>query len=289
MSKSIHKEVSLKNLKQNIVASLIDVYEPREAESLSTLALTHLFACTHTDAILGKRVQVDTEKEKELEEIVNRLRKQEPVQYILGVTEFYGREFNVNSSTLIPRPETEELVGLITKENTKHGLKVLDIGTGSGCIATSLFFELNESIVHAIDIDDEALKIAKENAYRLGAALNFMQGDILSNNFETEGLDIIVSNPPYVRDSEKKQMHRNVLDYEPDLALFVSDNDPLIFYRRIAEVSAKKLRQGGKLYFEINEAYGLEVKTLMQDHGFHDVEVFKDLQGKDRMVRGLLS
>ncbi|MBI4931899.1 MAG: peptide chain release factor N(5)-glutamine methyltransferase [Bacteroidetes bacterium] len=224
--------------------------------------------------------------------ILSQLKNHKPIQYILGHTEFYGLKIRVNKHVLIPRPETEELVEEII-ENTddkKLELNILDIGTGSGCIAIALKKNLPESTVSAIDISDEALLVAKENSILNHTLINFLQADILGvNNTSTHQLnnfDIIVSNPPYIRISEKEKMSNNVLGYEPHLALFVNDNDPLIFYTAIVDFALQNLSPDGKLYFEINEALGGEVKKLLEGKGFKNVKVKKDMSGKDRLAIG---
>lgn len=215
-----------------------------------------------------------------------RLKTGEPIQYILGKGPFYGREFIVTPDTLIPRNETEELVHLIIKENPKPKLRILDVGTGTGCIPISLALELKEPEVYGIDISEEALKIASLNAENLKAKVNFEKCDILTQVPKTRILDILVSNPPYIPIEEKGLMHRNVIDFEPELALFVTDEDPLIFYQKIAEKGKDLLKPGGKLYFEINERYGLLVSELLKILGYQSVKVHKDLNGKDRIVVG---
>jgi release factor glutamine methyltransferase len=226
---------------------------------------------------------------KKLWEDFERLKRGEPIQYILGTGPFYGREFFVSPATLIPRNETEELVHLIIKENRNAGLKILDIGTGTGCIPISLALEMNNPEVYGVDISEEALQIAQKNAVALGAKVTFSKCDILTKTPEVTELDILVSNPPYIPEQEKSEMHKNVLDFEPELALFVSNDDPLIFYREIAEKGKQLLKPYGKLYFEINEKYGTVVASLIQDLGYSEVRVLKDLNDKERMAVGILS
>ncbi|MHA7129574.1 peptide chain release factor N(5)-glutamine methyltransferase [Algoriphagus namhaensis] len=214
-----------------------------------------------------------------------RLKNGEPIQYILGSAPFYGREFLVTKATLIPRNETEELVHWIAKENPSGGLRILDIGTGTGCIPISLFLEMSRPKVYGMDIAGEALEVARMNAQKLEATVEFMQRDILNELPEVEAVDILVSNPPYIPESGKLEMHRNVLDHEPEIALFVPDEDPLLFYFAIADKGRKLLKPGGKLYFEIHEAFGLEVKSILAEMGYTDIQLRQDLNGKDRMVR----
>lgn len=213
-----------------------------------------------------------------------RLKRGEPIQYIIGKAPFYGREFLVSPATLIPRNETEELVHLIIKENPQQGLRILDIGTGTGCIPISLFLEMKEPEVYALDISLEALKVARQNAKSLKAEVNFLQGDILRERIPLESLDILVSNPPYIPEKGKAEMHKNVLDFEPGLALFVPDEDPLLFYRRIAELGREHLKKGGRLYFEIHEDFGPETVDLLESMGYQEVRLIQDLNGKNRIV-----
>lgn len=220
-------------------------------------------------------------------EILDELKKGNPVQYVLGEADFMDMVFEVNAEVLIPRPETEELVHWIISNNKNNSLKILDVGTGSGCIAVSLAKYLSDAQVSALDVSENALKVAKRNALINHVNVDFIKGDILEI-YEIAGapFDIIVSNPPYVRELEKQLMNRNVTDFEPHLALFVSDNDPLLFYRTIAQKSKNWLKPKGQLYFEINEAFGNEIKDMLIGNGFSDVEIRKDINGKDRMAYG---
>ncbi|WP_302613905.1 peptide chain release factor N(5)-glutamine methyltransferase, partial [uncultured Bacteroides sp.] len=223
-------------------------------------------------------------KERELENIIFRLQKNEPIQYIRGVTEFAGRRFKVAPGVLIPRPETAELVALVARENT-DACRLLDIGTGSGCIAISLDKRLPKAAVEAWDISETALTIARTNNKELEAEVTFLKRDVFSDDWEkTPSFDVIVSNPPYVTEAEKNEMEANVLDWEPELALFVPDDDPLRFYLRIAELGRALLLPGGRLYFEINQAYGRETAHMLEMNQYRDVRVVKDIFGKDRIV-----
>ena len=220
---------------------------------------------------------------------VKDLLKNKPIQYIIGETEFCDLKFKVNENVLIPRPETSELVYKIVerqKTKDKRQLSILDIGTGSGCIAISLAKNIHDSKVYALDISEKALDVAKENAFNNNVDVTFINDDILSlkNKIETK-FDIIVSNPPYVRELEKTEMRDNVLNWEPHNALFVSDNDPLIFYRNILEFAKNNLKQNGEIWFEINEYLGKEMTDLCKEYGFSDVEIFKDFRGKERIVK----
>lgn len=261
-----------------------------EAKNLTYLLLDSLFAIERKDIITAKEIYSSNEKLALIEKILSRIKNHEPIQYILGETEFYGRKFIVNEHVLIPRPETEELVHLIINESRKFSdnFSILDIGTGSGCIPVTLKKEMPLAKIFAIDVVEEALAIAIENGGRHEAIVNYMLADILNSIPELEPMDIIVSNPPYVLQREKHLMQPNVLNFEPGKALFVEDENPLIFYNRITGLAASGLlKNNGRLYFEINEAYGNEVVSLMQQEGFKEVSLFKDMQGKDRIVRGI--
>jgi release factor glutamine methyltransferase len=251
------------------------------------------------DLALNPQTVMDGAHLKQWKNIVSELKKQRPVQYILGETAFCGLSFLVNENTLIPRPETEELVELIIEStnyelrNTK--LKVLDIGTGSGCIAISLAKHLATSEVFAIDVSEKALAVAKKNSELNDVKVYYINVDILKINdlkeLATHNLqlatqfDIIVSNPPYVRNLEKDEIKPNVLEYEPHLALFVDDIDPLLFYRKIAELAIKNLNPNGKLYFEINQYLGKETVELLENLGFKNIELKKDIYGNNRMIK----
>ncbi len=258
---------------------------PEEAMSYAMWLLEALYNKKRIDLVLDGPLPFTGGDRERLENILLRLEQHEPLQYVLGEAPFYGRMFHVNPSVLIPRPETEELVQLILQEQGNNtGLQLLDIGTGSGCIAVSLALELSAAEVYAIDVSPEALEVARKNAQDLQARVNFMEADILSASPELPLLDVIVSNPPYVRKQEALQMKENVLSYEPHLALFVEDGDALLFYRRIAFLATKLLKAGGFLYFEINEAFGGETAEMVREMGFNAVQTHKDMQGKDRML-----
>jgi len=236
------------------------------------------------DIYMGKDIILSECKQRELENIIFRLQKNEPIQYIRGIAEFCGRNFKVASSVLIPRPETAELVELIVEENP-NARRLLDIGTGSGCIAISLDKKLLDAEVEAWDISEEALAIARKNNDALEARVRFLQRDVLTDDWKKiPSFDVIVSNPPYVTETEKNEMDANVLDWEPGLALFVPDEDPLRFYNRIARLGSELLLPGGKLYFEINQAYGRETAHILEMNQYRDVRVIRDIFGKDRIV-----
>lgn len=224
------------------------------------------------------------------------LKKHKPIQYILGKADFYGLKFNVNEHVLIPRPETEELVDLIIKDCKSSKLKVkssiLDIGTGSGCISVALKKNIPSALISGLDISEKALEIANKNAETNNTEINFIQCDILTsspNPFITLSLDIIVSNPPYVCFSEKEQMKKNILDYEPHLALFVGNNNPLLFYNKIADFAIIHLKPNGKLYFEINPVYAQQTMQMLEQKGFKNVILIKDLNDKNRILRCSIS
>ena len=264
--------------------SLQDIYPPEEVKALSMLICCDMLGLDALDIYMGKDIILSECKQRELENIIFRLQKNEPIQYIRGVAEFCGRNFKVASGVLIPRPETAELVSLIVKENPDARC-LLDIGTGSGCIAISLSKSLPGARVDAWDISEEALAIARKNNEELDAQVTFCRQDVFSaDGMQSGSYDIIVSNPPYVTETEKREMEANVLDWEPELALFVPDEDPLRFYRRIAELGRELLRPDGKLYFEINQAYGQDMIRMIEMNQYRDVRVIKDIFGKDRIL-----
>ena len=239
------------------------------------------------DVVLDKSITVSAEKEEQLQQSVNRLLNHEPLQYVLGEANFYGYTFKVNPAVLIPRPETEELVQrIILRHKNIKELQLLDVCTGSGCIALTLAKELPLARVWATDISPEALAVAEENKQRMAVKVQLVQADALKEPFPVSELDVAVSNPPYVLEQEAALMQANVLDWEPHLALFVPNDDALLFYKAIAEEARQKLKAGGWLYFEVNEAYGGQVAALMQALGFDEVQLLQDMQGKTRMVEG---
>ncbi len=290
---------------------LTAIYNEREAQAIVRTVLDALFGMSLTDICLGKVTQLSADDTTRLEKIMQRLEKSEPVQYVLGSEWFAGRLFDVAPGVLIPRPETEDLVkwacdeakekekednskeerGKEEKEVSKKGEEaphpsILDIGTGSGCIAITVALALPQARVTAWDISTDALAIAAGNAHRLGASVRFEHQDALSAPDDEERWDVIVSNPPYICDRERADMSDNVLSYEPELALFVPDSAPLLFYRAIARYASKALKPGGRLLFETNTAYAHEVAQAMADEGFTAIEVRNDCFGKPRMVKG---
>lgn len=262
-------------------------YPIGEVTALTRIIATELLGIQQTNFFLKDPVILTPEQKRLLDDALERLNRNEPIQYILGYSDFCGLRFKVTPATLIPRPETSELVEWIESENS-NAVNILDIGTGSGCIAVSLASKLPGSKVTAWDISREALEIARGNNRSNGTSVEFAQVDILSHTLSGEKFDIIVSNPPYIKDNEKSTMKSNVLDWEPHTALFVPDNDPLLFYRIIAEKGLKMLEPGGRLYFEINRAHGNETSDMLASLGYTDIKLRKDLAGNDRMIRATL-
>ena len=260
----------------------IDNFSRREIISFAYLSIEKILGFSKSDCILNSNYILSDEDISSFEKIIVEIKKNIPIQYILGETHFYNLKFNVNSSTLIPRPETEELVRYILSHNFSS---VLDIGTGSGCIAISIAKNSNASI-DAIDNSKEALEIAKSNAILNSVDVNFMFNDVFGFSV-TKKYDLIVSNPPYVLNSEKKYMHQNVIDYEPHNALFVEDSNPLIFYEKIALIASKNLNSNGLLFFEINEKFGEQIIDLLLKLNFVDIELKKDINGRDRIIKSV--
>ena len=274
--------MGLREVYKQYVSELSSLYPESEARMLVMWIFEDYLSVTRKDLLANLPLTVIPEG---LEVAMGRLMAGEPVQYILGKAPFYGRYFKVGPGILIPRYETEELVQLILN-NHKGKMKVLDLGTGSGCIAITLALEWVEAEVKAIDISDHALELAKVNASELKAKLSFAKADLLADVLDLGKYDIVVSNPPYVLENERSMMHPNVLDHEPSVALFVPDNDPLQFYKAIVFHAKSHLNPNGYLYVEINEAFGPEVKDLMQKEGFSGIQLYQDLNGKDRVVYG---
>ncbi len=256
------------------------LYPPQEAESLSFWLFEHFMGLKRMDILQDKQVTADPA----MEEAMTRLEQGMPIQYVTGSAPFYVRDFDVTSAVLIPRNETEELVHLIIAENPEQDLRILDIGTGSGCIPITLALEMNRPVLTALDISEPALDVASRNADKYGVEIDFLQSDVLRDELPVYDLDLLISNPPYVRESEKKDMHINVLDHEPHLALFVPEEDPLIFYRIIAHKGLAALKPGGRLYFEITEALGAALLDMLSQMGYQHSMIRKDLNGRDRMV-----
>ena len=280
----------LKDYRTIFTQELTSLYDEYEIESFFYIILEDFHHMKRVDLALNPDFELSPELMHQWENVVAQLKEQRPIQYILGETEFFGLPFYVNEHTLIPRQETEELVDWIIKEskvkNQKAEFKILDIGTGTGCIAISLAKNLPNAKVFAMDVSDKALTVAKRNAERNNVDITFIHQSILETDDLGETFDIIVSNPPYVRNLEKEEIKKNVLDYEPHLALFVEDNDALLFYRKITELAKINLAENGQLYFEINQYLGNEMVQLLQQHNFKDVELRKDIYGNDRMISG---
>lgn len=269
---------------------LKEEFPPGEVETFIFYCFEAYLNFTKKDLLLRKNEYVNESELLKFNFAVKQLKLHRPIQYILGKTEFYGLSFNVNEHVLIPRPETEELVELIIRENKEmKEIRILDIGTGSGCIAVSLKKNIPHANITAIDVSEDALEVAKQNALNNQADISFFHQDILNKDSlffnDLNRYDCIVSNPPYVLFSEKIAMEKNVLEHEPHLALFVSDEDPLLFYKIIADFSALHLRPGGKLYLEINSAYGPETKQLLEKKGFKNPVLISDLNNKNRILR----
>ena len=268
------------------------IWSDGESRAMSLLLLEEVAGLSTADVLMERDDALSEESKAQLRGMAARIRKGEPVQYVLGFQRFCGLKIGVAPGVLIPRPETEELVMLIVDEvqkmaNSSGVLRILDIGTGSGCIALALKHLLGERAkVEAWDLSEEALLIAQKNAESLGLDVHFEQHDILAPETYAEQFDIIVSNPPYVCQSEAEEMERNVVEYEPAMALFVKDNDPLLFYRAIAQKAHSLLFSNGRLFFEINQRFGQETKALLEAEGFSDIVVRKDAFGNDRMVKG---
>lgn len=280
--------MTLKNYRQIFVEKLTPIYDAGEAESFFYIALEELKGWKRTDLALNPDVELTAEEQLKWDAVLQQLEQQKPIQYIFGKAYFYGLEFEVSQHTLIPRPETEELVEWIVQESKSSGkIKILDIGTGSGCIAIALAKNLPDAEVYTIDVSPEALAVAKSNAEHNNVAVTFWQKDILTTESLPEIFDIIVSNPPYVRHLEKQEIKKNVLEYEPHLALFVEDNDALLFYRKIAEIAKKTLSAKGKLFFEINQYLGKETTKMLAQQGYQNIELRKDIYGNDRMVKAV--
>lgn len=269
------------------------LYDEREIKSFINLIMEEYTALNSAQLLVNVDKTLNESVLLKIKFAINDLKVYKPVQYILGKTFFYDFEFNVTPDVLIPRPETEELVKWIIDDYKSHlqAFTLLDIGTGSGCIPVTLKKHLPQASVNAVDISEKALEVAKRNAKQNEVSINFMQLDILDRERwqELPETDVIISNPPYVCDSEKEMMQPNVLDYEPHLALFVSNDDPLLFYNAIADFALQKLKPNGSLYFEINENFALQTKTLLEIKGFTNCEIRKDIQGKNRMIKARLN
>ena len=279
----------LSQLKIKFLNLLKDEYPVQEVSSFFNLLIESYLGMNRLDFALKPGKELSLEEKQKFESAIQRLSLHEPIQYIIGETEFFGLKFKVDKNVLIPRPETEELVQWVLDDvgESKNSpkLKILDIGTGSGCIAISLAKNLPNAEIFALDISEKALKIARENAGLNKVNVNFIQADILNLEALTGKFDVVVSNPPYVREMEKAEMHRNVLENEPEMALYVKDTDPLIFYGIIAKLARAGLQENGNLYFEINQYLAIETEEILKNSGFK-TELKKDIFGNYRMLKG---
>ena len=280
----------IKELKTHFFDSLKNIQDEQEIESFFFILTEYLHDLKRVDLALNPNFEISEEEVEKWNVILTELQQEKPIQHITGEAWFYGLKFEVNENTLIPRPETEELVEFILKETSNFqlpasSLNILDIGTGTGCIPISLKANLPQANFSAIDVSEQALEVAKRNAASNKAEINFIQANILEVLDLNQNFDIIVSNPPYVRNLEKQEIKKNVLDYEPHLALFVEDTDALLFYRKIAQLALKNLSPNGLLFFEINQYLGNETVKLLENLGFKNIELKKDIYGNDRMVK----
>jgi release factor glutamine methyltransferase len=281
-------EIKVRNAFNLALARISHLYPEPENRSIIELVLRSLLDCSRVELYQRFDTNLSNSQQIRLGEIVIELEKYKPIQYILGETEFYGLLFIVGPGILIPRHETEELVEWIVNDfKNKNSLKILDIGTGSGCIAVALAKNLATPEIYATDVSDEALEYARQNAALNNCKIYFLRQDIFSiEKIMPENYDIIVSNPPYVPESDKHTMQANVLEYEPRLALFVPDSDPLLFYKRILDLALIAGKPGGKVYFEIYEKYGEKIQELFEMKGFEEISIRKDIHGKNRVAAG---
>jgi release factor glutamine methyltransferase len=278
---------TIKDIRFYLAKELEKIYQEPEISAIINLVIKTVTGITKLHQLYLTEQIVTKQQAEKITGICKDLKTGKPIQYILGETSFYDCIIRVNRDTLIPRPETEELVDLIIKENKAYQGTIIDVGTGSGCIAIALAANLPGAVIKGIDISDEAIRIAHENAQLNNVAVSFVKGDVFS--FDSERFDkagIIVSNPPYVRNSEKQFMNKNVLDFEPHSALFVTDSDPLIYYRAILKLADKILIPGGRLYFEINEAMGKSMLQLLESFSYADIQIIADINNKDRIIKG---
>lgn len=278
-----------KVLFRELITAISTGEQKDEIESVVYLFIEKVLGLSKSDIITERAVELDAAQKEKINDFIRRANRYEPIQYILGEGEFFGRTFQVNRHVLIPRPETEELVKEVIKHSNqkKKGLRILDIGTGSGCIPITLKLEIPNAEVFATDVSEEALSTARQNALLHKTEVNFFHHNILEKEIPVERIDIIVSNPPYIAEQEKEMMNKNVLDFEPHLALFVPDTDPLLYYKAIVGKSKKVLTQGGLIALEINERKGSDISNLFIKSGFGSVEVIKDIFGKERIVKGI--
>ncbi|MCD0471206.1 peptide chain release factor N(5)-glutamine methyltransferase [Flavobacterium sp. JAS] len=282
--------MKIKQYRTQFIKELSPFYDAYEAESFFYLILEDKHQLRQIDLALNHELTFSEDDFVVWDSLLAQLKQEVPIQYLLGKTNFYGLDFEVNENVLIPRPETEELVEWIIKENATNDkvkkIRILDIGTGSGCIAISLAKNLPNAEVYGFDVSKKAIETAKKNAINNKVDVTFMFQDILELEQLKYNFDIIVSNPPYVRNLEKEEIKKNVLEYEPHLALFVDDNDALIFYRKIAELAKNNFVESGQLYFEINQYLGQEMRDLLENMDFKNIELRKDIYDNDRMIKG---
>ena len=280
--------MTIQEARTQLQTQLSNIYEIREAANITDWVMESLTGLSKSARLVKAHEHLTTDQQVLLENYISDLLRHRPVQYVLGESWFHGLRFHVNENVLIPRPETEELVDWVLDEHKQvQQLRILDIGTGSGCIPIALKRSLPQAIVYSCDISAGALELARKNATDLGADVHFIQQNILDASLweQLPEVDIIVSNPPYIPENNKESMHANVLEHEPHLALFVSNNDPLTFYRAIAELSVKKLKEDGAVYAEIHEDLGAATLALFQEKGFGRVTLRRDMQEKDRMIK----
>ena len=278
--------MTVNEYKKRFLDALPPFYDDMERLNLFYISMETVMGFSRPDAVLNAEMEITAAKQHELEDLLSRLQQNEPIQYITGKACFFGYDFNVSPATLIPRPETEELTAWILEEMRtlpEKRWRVLDIGTGSGCIPITLKKEFPLAEVTGLDFSSQALRVAEENARALNTEVAFVQHDILKTQ-SLEAYDIIVSNPPYVRNQEKEEINKNVLEHEPHTALFVDDADPLVFYRKISELASKSLTEDGLLFFEINQYLGTETAALVS-HYFREVELRKDFMENDRLLK----
>jgi release factor glutamine methyltransferase len=277
--------MTLKDILANYRKTLKAIYDEQEATAVFYLVAEYISGFGRSQISFHMNDSISTENNDHFNLVLERLKRSEPLQYIFSEAFFYGLKFKVNSSVLIPRPETEELVEMIIwiLKNTQNTPKILDIGTGSGCIAISLKRHLPDAEIYGLDISEPALEIAAENATSNQTAITFIQSDI-RHYVSSNKFDVIVSNPPYITEEEGLSMDRNVMDFEPHLALFVPDQNPLEFYLAIAEFALENLHDGGLLFFEINANFGIRTSDMLMKRLFQDVQIIKDMQGKDRFI-----
>jgi release factor glutamine methyltransferase len=278
---------TIRDIRFYLFDELNEIYDEPEVKAITNIIIKTVLNLTKLHQLYFEEKEVSNSEEVRIIEICKELKRGKPLQYIFGETEFFGCKIGVTPATLIPRPETEELVQLVLNENKDFSGHIIDFGTGSGCIAIALASNLPRSKITGIDISAEALLVAGENAKLNNVSVNFLIGDIL--NFDPHTIlkaGIIISNPPYVRNSEMILMNKNVTEFEPHLALFVPDSDPLLYYRGILTIAGKVLEPSGRIYFEINEAFGNEMVELMISFGYSEVKTVSDINGKVRMIKG---